>query len=132
MDFLDRLKDFMEGLPFTPSVIYIGTYNENQNSVAVRPAPSNIDERYMEEGKIYPFSFQILMHHSSNLFAYDSLEQLTSELDSLDSRTITSSNGSFSLVSLQCTTTPNFVEKTSYGTLWTAIYQADLHIKGGN
>jgi hypothetical protein len=132
MDFLNKLKEHIEGLPFTPSTVHVGLYDENGNSVAIRPAPSNIDERYMEDGKIYPFSFQILMHHSSNLFAYDSLEQLTSELDNLDPRAITSSNGSFSLVSLQCTTTPNFVEKTSYGTLWTAIYQADLHIKGGN
>ena len=132
MDFLDRLKDFMEGLPFTPSVIYIGTYNENKNSVAIRPAPSNIDERYMEEGKIYPFSFQVLMHNQSNNVSYDSLNQLTSALDNLDSRAITSRDGSFNLVTMHCTTTPNYVQKTGYGTLWTAIYQADLYIKGGN
>jgi hypothetical protein len=131
MDFLDRLKEYMEGLPFTPSTVHIGTYQENGNSVAIRPAPSNIDERYMEGGKIYPFSFQILMHHQSNNFAYESLSQLTIELDNLDPRAITSRDGSFNLVSMQCTTTPNFVQKTGYGTLWTAIYQADLYL-GGN
>jgi len=130
MDFIDRLKEFMEGLPSTPSVVNIGVYSENGNSVAIRPAPSNINERYMEEGKIYPFSFQILMHNRSNAIAYDSLNQLTSTLDNLNSRAITSSDGSFSLVSMQCTTTPNFVQKTSYGVLWTAIFQADLYIKG--
>ena len=132
MDFLEQLKTFVEGLPFTPSTIYIGTYNENKNSVAIRPAPSNIDDRYMEEGKIYPFSFQVLMHNQSNNVSYDSLNQLTSTLDNLDSRAITSRDDSFSLVTMQCTTTPNFVQKTGYGTLWTAIYQADLYIKGGN
>lgn len=131
MDFLNRLKDYMEGLPFTPSIVHIGLYEESGNSVAIRPTPSSIDERYMEKGKIYPFSFQVLAHHSSNMFAYDTINQLTSILDNLDSGAITS-DGSFSLVSLQCTTTPNFIEKTPYGVLWQAIYQADLYIEGGN
>ncbi|MGJ9460287.1 phage tail terminator protein [Oceanobacillus sp. CF4.6] len=132
MDFLDRLKEYQEGLPFTPSIIQIGLYKEDGNSVAIRPAPSNINERYMEEGKIYPFSFQMLVHNQSNVFAYDSLNQLTSQLDNLSNGAITSSDGSFNLISMQCTTTPNFVQKTSYGVLWTAIYNAELYIKGGN
>jgi Bacteriophage minor capsid protein len=132
MDFLDRLKEYQESLSFTPSIIEIGSYKEDGNSVAIRPSPSNIGTRYMEEGKIYPFSFQMLVHHESNTFAYDVINQLTSRLDNLDPGAITSSNGSFDLVSLQCTTTPNFVQKTSYGVLWTAIYEAELYIQGGN
>lgn len=119
----------MEGLSFTPSTINIGLYNENGNSVAIRPSPSNINERYMSKGYIYPFSFQVLVHNRDNMFAYDAIEQLRSEYENLSKGSITSSDGSFLLVSMECTTTPNFVQKTSYGVLWTAMFEAQLHIK---
>jgi len=61
--------------------------------------------------------------------AYEMTEQIRSELDDLPSGAITSSDGSFNLVSFQCTTTPNFVQKTGYGTLWTAIFTAELYIR---
>lgn len=128
MDFLDRLKEYTEGLNITPPVIQIGVYNTNGNSVAIRPAPSNINERYMSKGKIYPFSFQILVHHSDNLIGYNTIESLLSAYENLSNGAITSSDGSFNLVSVQCTTTPNFVEKTSFGVLWTAIFNAELYI----
>lgn len=131
MDFLDRLKSHIESLSFTPSTIDIGLYQEDGDSLAIRPAPSTIDERYMERGKIYPYSFQVLSHNRNNYTAYQTTEELVSRLDNLDARAIASSDGSFVLVSMQCTTTPNFVEKTSYGVLWTAMFEADLYI-GGN
>lgn len=131
MDFLLRLKDHMESLPFTPPTIGIGLYSEDGDSVAIRPSPSNINDRYMEQGKIYPFSFQLLVHHKDNLFAYETAENILSTYDNLASDAIASSNGSFELVSVYCTTTPNFVQKTSYGVLWTAMFEAELYIKGG-
>lgn len=128
MDFLNRLKAHMEGLAFTPSTINIGLYNENGNSIAIRPSPSNISDRYMSKGYIYPFSFQVLVHHNKNTEAYGMIEKLRSEYENLSNGAITSGDGSFVLVSMQCTTTPNFVQKTSYGTLWTAIFNAELEI----
>ncbi|MBP1971580.1 hypothetical protein J2Z83_003731 [Virgibacillus natechei] len=131
IDFLEILKTYIEDLSFTPSTIHIGLYNENNNSIAIRPMPSNIDDRYMEYGKVYPFQFQLLVHHRENLFAYSITEQLMSQLDNLSSGAITSSNRSFSLISFQCTNTPNFVQKTSYGVLWQTVFTAELYI-GGN
>lgn len=128
IDFLNKLKNYTESLSYTPSVIHIGTYREDGNSIAIRPSPSNISERYMTKGKIYPFSFQILVHNKDNMFAYNTIDQLFSEYENLSSGAITSGNGSFSLVSMQCTTTPNFVQKTSFGVLWTAIFEAELLI----
>ncbi|OEH53123.1 hypothetical protein AQ616_17745 [Oceanobacillus sp. E9] len=127
MDFLERLKDYTENLSFTPSIIEIGTYQENDNSIAIRPSPANINDRYMEKSKIYPFQFQLLVHHKSNLEAYRMIHQLESQYENLPSRAITSSDGSFKLVSFQCITTPSYVQKTSYGTLWTALFQAELY-----
>lgn len=134
IDFLQRLKEYIEGLSYTPSTVEIGVYSENNNSIAIRPSPSTIIDRYMEKGKIYPYSFQLLVHMdgSQNLMAYQTIQKLTSELENLSSGAITSSDGSFNLVSMQCTTTPNFVQKTSYGVLYTALFEAELYIKGGN
>ncbi|WP_194841341.1 phage tail terminator protein [Salinibacillus xinjiangensis] len=129
MDFLDRLKEHIEGLSFTPSTVGIGMYQEDGNSVAIRPSPANPNERYMNKGKIYPFSFQILVHHQENVTAYDTIEKINSNLDNLVPGAITSSDGSFNLVTMQCTTTPNYVQKTSYGVLWTALFEAELDMK---
>ncbi|WP_077623840.1 phage tail terminator protein [Sediminibacillus massiliensis] len=128
MDFLERLKAYTEGLSYTPPTVGIGLYKEDGNSIALRPSPANISERYMEKSKIYPFSFQLLVHHRDNLEAYRMIEQLLSEYENLSNGAITSSDGSFQLVSFQCTTTPNFVQKTSYGALWTAMFEAELYI----
>ncbi|MCT1577950.1 minor capsid protein [Oceanobacillus kimchii] len=127
MDFLERLKAYTEHLTYTPSVIEIGTYQENGNSIAIRPSPANINDRYMDKNKIYPFQFQLLVHHRENLEAYRMIHQLESQYENLSNRAITSSDGSFKLVSFQCVTTPSYVQKTSYGTLWSALFQAELY-----
>lgn len=132
IDFLQRLKDHMEGLLYTPPTVSIGLYNESGNSVAIRPSPANINERHMNKGKIYPFNVQILVHNRENDVAYSTIEKLFNEYDNISNGAITSSDGSFDLISVNFTTTPNFVQKSSYGYLWTAIFQAELYIIGGN
>jgi len=129
MDFLDRLKELVEGYSFTPFVIEIGTYKEDGDSIAIVPTPSNISTRYMEKGKVYSFSFQVLVHHGNNLTAYDTINRLNNELDG--TKGIVSANNSFSLISLFCTTTPNYIQETVHGTLWTALFNADIYLQGG-
>jgi hypothetical protein len=126
LDFLDRLKEYIEGLPNTPSVIEIGQYNEDGNSVAIRPTPSNTNIRDMAKSKIYPFAFQMLVHHKNNYTAYLLLKHLEESLDM--SKEIVSEDESYTLISLKCTTNPSHVETTSYGTLWTAVFEAELFI----
>lgn len=130
MDFLERLKKHTEDLSYAPDTILIGAYNEDSNSIAIRPTPNSIDTRYMSKGKIYPFSFQILVHHENNLTAYTISQQLLKEYEELTT-SIVSTNDSYTLLTIKCTTLPNVVEKTDFGTLWTAIYEAELYIKGG-
>lgn len=130
MDFLERLIEYVEGLSFMPSNIKIGLFDENGNSVAIRPMPSSLNERYVEQSKIYQYSFQVLVHNKSNLIAYEVSQKLMSVLDMIDEGLIQSSNNSFKLVSIRCTTTPNFVQKTGYGYLWTMMFEAELFVKG--
>src|SRR5690554_2402643 len=130
MDFLERLIEYVEGLSFMPSNIKIGLFDENGNSVAIRPMSSSLNERYVEQSKIYPYSFQVLVHNKSNLMAYEVSQKLMSVLDMIDEGLIQSSNNSFKLVSIRCITTPNFVQKTGYGYLWTMTFEAELFIEG--
>lgn len=125
MDFLERLKEFTESLTYTPSTIEIGLYNEDHNSIALRPSPSNINERYLGKNKIYQYSFQVLIHDTNNYNAYQNTQKL---LDEFESMNIQSLNNSFLLVSCKCTTVPNFVQKTNNGFLWTAIFNAELYM----
>lgn len=127
MDFLDRLKDYIDGLQYTPSNTKIGLYSEDGNDIAINPSPSSIDDRYLSKDKVYPFSFQILVHHKNNFTAYQIIQELFSDLDNLVD--IYSENNSFILLDIKCTTTPNFVEETSHGVLYTAIFEAELYIK---
>lgn len=127
MDFLQRLKEHMEGLENTPSVIDIGSYNEDGDSIGIRPAPNSISNRYIS-GKIYPFSFQVLVHHKNNMTAYTTLQEILKVYDHKHV-TIPSNDGSYILISIENTTLPNYVETTNYGTLWTAIFNAELYIK---
>lgn len=143
MDFLERLKDFTEGIDGVPHPVNIGVYNEDRDSVAIRPAPSAIDSRYVDKGKIYPFSFQVLVHTRNNMIAYGLMQRLVSEFESVVStkninhttgmmkKAIESRDGSYFMITLQCTTTPNYVQETSHGVLWTAMFNAELYIKGG-
>lgn len=125
MDFLTKLKAHMEGLPNTPSVIEIGSYNDDGDSVAIRPAPSNTEFRDMAQGKIYPFSFQILVHHKNNFTAYLTLQDL---VEAYDMTKVVIPGTGYTLLSIRCTTNPNYVETTQYGTLWTALFEAELYI----
>lgn len=130
MDFLDRLIEYLEGLMYMPSIIKVGLYDENKNSVAIRPTPSNLNDRDLEGAKTYNFSFQVLAHNKINQIAYHTLQQLLDDLDMLDREAIESENDTFELVVIYCTTTPNFVQKTGYGYLWTAMFEAELFLKG--
>lgn len=130
MDFLEVLKEKLESLSFTPPIINIGSYNTGKNSVAIRPTPSSIDTRFLDEGKIYPYTFQLLVHHSDNFQANTMIHLLMQELDGLGKDYLLSKNGSFQQLSIWNYTTPNHVEVTSHGDLWTALFEAELYIEG--
>ena len=129
MDFLNRLKEYLEGLPFTPSVIRIGTFDENTDSIALRLSPGSINDRDLESGKVYNFSFQILVHKKNHLVAYETIMKIMNELDNIDKSKINTDESKYYLILIECTTTPNYVQKTNYGELYTAIFNAELYVK---
>lgn len=132
MDFLHRLKEHMEGLTSTPSTIRVGSHTHETPSVAIKPSPSNIRDRDLSKGKEYPFSFQLLVHDTNHYTAYNLIMDLFNEYDGINISSIVSSDNSFALTNIACTTLPNHVEDTNKGTLYTAMFEAQLYIQGGN
>ncbi len=43
IDFLERLKQYTEQLIFTPSIIQVGMYRTDGNSVAIRVSPTRYE-----------------------------------------------------------------------------------------
>ena len=127
MDFLHVLKADIENLTFTPPTVEIGLYRADGDSIAIRPAPSTIDDRDMQQGKSYNYLVQFLVHHQDNEVAYNTIEKLCNHYD--DSH-LESNDGSFQLISFQVTTTPNFVQRTEHGVLYTMMATAELYIGG--
>lgn len=130
MDFLEVLKEKLESLSFTPRIIAIGKYNQNENSMSIVPSPANIDEKYMDKGKIYPFAFDLHVHNKNNLLGYQSSQELMKLLTNANAQTFESKTGSYTLVTLGSLVTPSYVDETQYGVLWTASYEAELYIRG--
>lgn len=127
MDFAERLKEYLESLESTPSTIGMGKYNEDDDySVAIIITPSSYS-RYIK-GKIYPFNFQISVHSKNNYLAYVKSQEINSSLENLNKQSIVSKNNSFALISMQCTTTPNYVSETSKGILYAGLYTAEIYI----
>lgn len=132
MDFLHRLKEFTQNLEVTPPVIRIGSHTNTPVSVAIRPSPSAPIDRHLDRGKVYPFAFQLLVFDTNHFTCYELIQAITKEYESLSTRSIVSSDNSFSLISFQCTTVPNHVEDRNEGVLYSALFEAELYIQGGS
>lgn len=130
MDFLQMLKRKVESFSYTPPVALIGAYDTSRDSIALRPTPSDMQTRYINDDKVYPYSFQILVHHKNSMSAYDLAMKLQNEFEKSKKDFIKSDDNSFTLINISVTTTVNHVERTGYGDLWTAIFVAELIIKG--
>jgi len=130
VDFQDRLKENLEGLSYTPPKIRIGLFDKDRNSISIKPIPSSGIGRYIK-GKTYNYSFQLNVHYESNYTAYETIMKLYKHLEEVALKEIISKDNSFALINIECTTVPNFVQETEYGTLYTAIFNAELYIQGG-
>ncbi|WP_161491008.1 minor capsid protein [Anoxybacillus sp. UARK-01] len=128
MDFLARVKDYLAAnielnAPITTPILSV-----DSSSIAIRQTPSSINSRYVE-GKITNFSFQVLVKDTSHVKAYNTIQAVFKALDGLPKGSITSYDGSFSFIKCECTTLPNFVEKTDKNEyIYTAIFQSELEV----
>jgi Bacteriophage minor capsid protein len=131
MDFLDRVKEFLQARVTLNAPIIFGVLDSSTSSIAIRQTPSSVLNRYSDRGKTFEFSFQVLVKDINHKKAYDTIQAIFEALDGLPNDSIQSQDGSFSFIKCECYTLPNFVEKTGQNEyIYTAIFHAELE-KGG-
>ena len=125
MDLLDRVMDYLESnvnlnASITPALLGSGS------SIALRLTPGSINTRFIE-GFNADIGFQILAQDANHLRCIGVIEDIFRALEGLSKNDLVSQNNSFKLVSLKCTTLPNFVEKTEKGLfVYTALFSAEI------
>jgi len=128
LDFLARVKDYLEtNLQLNTSIVtpILGT---GTKSIAIRQTPSSANSRYMT-GKTFNFSFQVLVKDLSSITVNNNIQAIFMALDGLSKGSIMSSDGSFTMIKCECTTLPNFVEKTDkLEYIFTALFNAELSL----
>lgn len=126
MDFLDRVMDYLEANLSLYAPIRVGILGDG-DSIAIRPTPGMPPQGYLTGDRLRVYSFQVLTQHQKPNIALGTLEAIAQALSGLENGAITSSDGSFSFVSCEVYTQPNFVEVTSQGVhVYTAIFHAEL------
>ena len=131
MDFLDRVKEYLEQNATLNAPIVFGLLDTTPSSIAIRQTPSSINDRYTDNEKTFIFAFQVLVKDVNHLTAYNVVQNIFNVLDGLGKDEIPSQDGSYTFVKCECYTLPNFVEKTDKNEyIYTAIFYAEL-AKGG-
>lgn len=96
------------------------------SSVAIRLTPGSINTRFIQ-GFNANVNFQILVQDKNHIKTVKVVEDIFRALEGLSKNDLVSSDNSFKLVSLKCTTLPNFVEKTEKGLfVYTALFSAEI------
>lgn len=131
MDFLDRVKEYIEQNVILNAPIVFGLLDTAPSSIAIRQTPSSMNDRYTDNGKTFIFAFQVLVKDVDHLTAYNTIQNIFNVLDGLGKDAIPSQDGSYAFVKCECYSLPNFVEKTDKNEyIYTAIFHAEL-AKGG-
>jgi hypothetical protein len=128
LDFLFRLQDYLNAKLNKP--ILIGVLGADSPSIAIRQTPSSVRSRYVDKGKTFEYSFQVLMKDKSangHLNVINTMNTIFNLLDGLPKGEIVSSNDSFTFVTCECYTLPNMIEKSGKDEYtYTAIFTAEL------
>lgn len=132
MDFILRLKDYVTNNVTLTAPIEPGLLNSDSQSIALRETPGNIPDRYWDKGKIHEYNFQFLVKDPSYMGASNQCHAIAEALDGLPPGSILSQDGSFSFITCEVYTTPNYVDKNDHGEIiFTALFAAQLE-KGGS
>lgn len=131
MDFLDRIKEYIERNIILNAPIVFGLLDTTPSSIAIRQIPSSVNDRYADDEKTFIFAFQVLVKDTDHLIAYNVIQSIFYVLDGLGKDAIPSQDGSYVFMKCECYTLPNFVEKTNKNEyIYTTIFYAEL-AKGG-
>jgi beta-glucosidase/6-phospho-beta-glucosidase/beta-galactosidase len=131
MELLDRLIDAIKANVQLNANIKVGILSQNPKSIAIRLLPNTLREAYMDKGRAYRISFQVLVKDKSELEAVRVINDITEFLDSLTNEDITLSDNRYKFITCEVYTMPNFVEKTEHDEyIYTALFNAEYEKKG--
>lgn len=128
MDFLDRMKQYIESnMLLFKKTLTVGPLTSG-NDISILAIPSVKPTKNLDMSRNYIFAFQILVRHLDQYKSYTTCQQISDKLDTLTNGAVTSGDGSFTFVKCEVYTTPNWVEQTPEGHIYTAMFQAELYL----
>jgi hypothetical protein len=131
MELLDKIIDYIEANVSLNAPIEVGVLNNDPSAVCVRLTPSNSRVAYMDNGRVYQMSFQVLVKDIDQAEAIREIDEITTVLDQLTHDDITLEDSRFQFISCEVYTIPNFVEKTEHDEyIYTALFNAEYEMKG--
>lgn len=121
MDYIDNNIDMGEGITIKMPLL------DEKDSVAIRLLPSEPIDYIV--GSTFNKSFQILTKYTNQLKAIQVLEDITT---AIHRKTNVINGDSYKVISMECSTLPNWVETTDDGYyIYTALFNAELEYLGG-
>ncbi|MGG3958421.1 minor capsid protein [Bhargavaea massiliensis] len=131
MELLDRLMDAIEANVKLNANIQVGILSQDPKAVAIRLLPNTLREAYMDKGRTYRLSFQVLVKDKDQPEAIRVINEITEFLDLLTNDDILLSDNCYRFIACEVYTMPNFVEKTEHDEyIYTALFNAEYEMKG--
>jgi hypothetical protein len=131
MELLDKIIDAIEANVNLNAPIQVGVLSDEPSAVCVRLIPSSSRVAYMDSGRVYQMSFQVLVKDQNQQKAIQVLDEITTFVDRLTHDDITLTDSRFQFIQCNVYTMPNFVEKTERDEyIYTALFNAEYEMKG--
>lgn len=129
MELMDRLIDFIEERVALNAPIQVGILSKDPKAVCFRLTPSSFRDVYLNHGRVYQLSFQILVKDDQQSTAIRVIHNIVNVLDRLTEQDIVLSNDRF--IRCEVYILPNFVEKTEHDEyIYTALFNAEYERRG--
>ena len=126
MELLDRIIDAVTANVQLNANITVGVLSKKTKSVAIRLLPNTMRNAYMDKGRTYRLSFQVLVKDKDHQEAIRVINEITEFLDSLTNEDIQLSDSRYKFIVCEVYTMPNFVEKTEHDEyIYTALFNAE-------
>ncbi|EZP77626.1 hypothetical protein H839_08334 [Parageobacillus genomosp. 1] len=131
MELINRIIDAITTNVQLNANIQVGILSQNPKAVTIRLLPNTLREAYMDKGRAYRLSFQVLVKDNNQLEALRVINDVTEFLDSLTNDDIQLSDNRYKFIMCEVYTMPNFVEKTEHDEyIYTALFNAEYEMKG--
>jgi Bacteriophage minor capsid protein len=131
MELLDRIMDAITANVRLNADMTVGVLSKKTKAVAIRLLPNTMRSAYMDKGRTYRLSFQVLVKDKNQLEAIRVINDITEFLDSLTNDDILLSDNRYRFIVCEVYTMPNFVEKTEHDEyIYTALFNAEYEKKG--